>query len=346
MYGTILPMNGWLVINSFAQTGESLNLFELLKEAAERAGIRLETLRTVDLASPINGTDRTPGPGYRPSYPINGADRTPGTGNIPSSPVNGEQSDGPPEKGSGDGSPENKADPGFVLFWDKDVLLARTLEARGMRLFNRAQAIETCDSKALTAIALKDQGVPQPLTFISPKTFEYFGYNDPAFLSVYEEALGYPYVIKEEFGSFGLGVHLVGNRAEAEALVGKLGAKTFIAQRFIRESAGRDLRIYVVGGRVIASMIRENKNDFRSNVFQGGTGLSHSPSPEEEALAIRAAEAVNCDFCGVDLLIGGNDPLVCEVNSNAHFTGLLRCTGINVADSIFRHIFENVRRSS
>ena len=296
-------MNGWLVINSFAQTAESLKLFELLKEAAARTGTELKTLRTVELASPINGARDA-------------------------------------------GIPEEKANPDFVLFWDKDVLLARTLEAMGMRLFNRAQAIETCDSKALTAITLQERDVRQPLTFISPKTFEYFGYNDPAFLSVYEEALGYPYVIKEEFGSFGLGVHLVGNRSEAEELIGRIGSKTFIAQKFIRESAGRDLRIYVVGGQVIASMLRENKNDFRSNVFQGGKGFKHSPSPEEEALAIKAAEAVNCDFCGVDLLIGDNGPLVCEVNSNAHFTGLLKYTGINVADSIFRHIFENVRRSS
>lgn len=307
-------MNGWLVINSFAQTEGSLKQFGLLKKAAEDKGIGLRTVRTVEVSSPVNPTL---GQSLAPFNPHE-SDR------INSS------------------SPR----PDFILFWDKDVLLAQVLESRGFRLFNTAKAIETCDSKALSTIALNERGIPMPKTFISPKTFEYFGYNDLSFLSVYEEAFGYPYVIKEEFGSFGLGVYLVRNRLEAEEQVKKLGFKTFIAQEYIQESSGRDLRLYVVGGQVRASMLRENRDDFRSNIFQGGTGTAYTPSPEEEALAIKAAEAAGCDFCGVDLLIGGNEPLVCEVNSNAHFTGLLSCTGVNMADQILDHIISTITSSA
>ncbi|MCR5303177.1 MAG: RimK family alpha-L-glutamate ligase [Lachnospiraceae bacterium] len=233
--------------------------------------------------------------------------------------------------------------PDFVIFWDKDVLLARRLEQAGLRLFNSASAIETCDSKALCAIALSRENVPAPRTYISPKTFEYFGYNDLSFLSEYGESLGYPYVIKEEFGSFGLNVSLVKNREEAAERVEKMGFRTFVAQEYIEESAGHDLRCYVVGDRVVASMLRENKNDFRSNIFQGGQGTAYEISPEEEELAVMACRAVGCDFCGVDILVGeGISPLVCEVNSNAHFTGLLRCTGINMAPHIIGYVRDHV----
>ncbi|MCR4792267.1 MAG: RimK family alpha-L-glutamate ligase [Lachnospiraceae bacterium] len=230
--------------------------------------------------------------------------------------------------------------PDFVIFWDKDILLARRLEKAGLRLFNPSESIEVCDDKGQTAIALMDKGIRTPLTFLSPKAYPSFGCTDLSFLDKAEEALGYPMVIKENRGSFGKQVHLVHDRAEAEALIAGFKEHPFIMQEFIEESKGRDVRINVVGGKVVASMYRYNDNDFRSNITNGGSMKSFEADPAQAKEAIKACEAIGLDFAGVDVLFGKDGPIICEVNSNPHFKTTLECTGINMAEHIMAHILE------
>ncbi len=226
----------------------------------------------------------------------------------------------------------------FVLFYDKDVMLARALEARGVRLFNRASAIELCDDKALTHMALSGQA-PMPLTYCAPFTYENIGYNDLDFVSKMFDSLGSPLVIKEVYGSFGQQVYLAHDEAEAARILASVGGKRVIFQEFIKESAGRDLRLNVVGGRVIAAMERWSEHgDFRANISNGGSMKKHIPTAAEEALALRTAKLLGLDFCGVDLLIKDGSPMLCEVNSNAHFKSIMSCTGVNAADEIMAHI--------
>jgi len=113
--------------------------------------------------------------------------------------------------------PENinwRERPEFVLFWDKDVNLARMLEREGFRVFNNADGIEACDDKALTFIRLKNKNIKMPKTFIAPMTFDK-EYKDYTFLLQVEGSLGYPMVIKENKGSFGEQVYLVNSYYEA-----------------------------------------------------------------------------------------------------------------------------------
>ena len=230
----------------------------------------------------------------------------------------------------------------FVLFYDKDVRLASQLEKRGMRLFNSSRAIELCDDKSLTHIAL-DGEVDMPATYIAPFTYENIGYTDLGFVDRMFSALGSPLVIKEAFGSFGQQVYLAHDPEEAAAILKKTGGKRVIFQEFIGKSAGRDLRLNVVGGRVIAAMERWSENgDFRANVTLGGSMRPHTPTPEEERIALKAAEVLGLDFCGVDLLVEDGTPLLCEVNSNAHFKSIEQCTGVNAADEILAHIVRSV----
>lgn len=226
----------------------------------------------------------------------------------------------------------------FCLFWDKDVSLARRLESAGLPLFNCASAVEICDDKMRTALAFQAKKLPMPKTVFAPKTFETVGYTDFSFLDKAEQALGYPMIIKEAFGSFGQQVYLCENRAQAESTVRALGAKPFLMQEFIRESRGKDLRVNVVGGVAVCGMKRKNERDFRSNVTGGGKAEAHSLSAEEKSLAIAACEAVGADFAGVDLLFGANGMLVCEINSNPHFKSTLECTGVDLSDYIMRHV--------
>lgn len=237
----------------------------------------------------------------------------------------------------------NEALPPFAIFWDKDVRLAKTLEAAGMKLFNSAGAIELCDDKSLTHIALMNR-VPQPKTVLIPLTFPRVGYTDCAFLEKIADYLGFPFVIKQCFGSFGAGVYLARNMDEAKAALMKTAGGAAIAQQYIASSFARDIRAYVVGDKVAAAMLRHNESgDFRANVAQGGKADAYTLNEAQAALAVKTARILGCTFAGVDLLFGENGEMtVCEVNSNAHFAGISAATGVNIADKIIEAVAQRI----
>ncbi len=230
----------------------------------------------------------------------------------------------------------NRGLPDFVLFWDKDIVLAKRLEAMGLRLFNSSRAIEVCDNKALTYIALEGK-VPMPKTIPAPMTYRNIGYNNTDFVKKAGKYLGYPFIIKECFGSFGYQVYMAESPEQAERIV-KSTSEPLIFQKFIAESRGRDIRINVVGGKAEASMLRRNDNDFRANITNGGVMEKYIPSAEEISLAERVCRILDLDFGGVDILMSKDGPLLCEVNSNAHFKNIYDCTGINIADKIGEYV--------
>lgn len=229
---------------------------------------------------------------------------------------------------------ENKPD--FVLFWDKDIPLAKRLEKMGLRLFNSATAIENCDNKALTYIELKGI-VKMPKTIIAPMTYRNIGYNNTDFVKNSINTLGLPVVIKECFGSFGQQVYLAKSYEKAIDIV-KNTNEPLIFQEFIAESKGKDIRINMVGNNAVASMLRYNDNDFRANITNGGSMKNYTPTEKEIEIAQKVCKVLNLDFGGVDILFGKDGPIVCEVNSNAHFKNIYDCTGVNVADYIGDYI--------
>ena len=231
----------------------------------------------------------------------------------------------------------------FVLFYDKDIRQAARLEAAGLLVFNSARAIALCDDKTLTWLALQRAGVRQPDTVLCPQTFPGIGYGDMDFLEGVGAQLGWPMVIKEGCGSFGEQVYLAQSQTQASEILRHIGAKPALFQRFIAHSAGRDRRLFVVGGQVIAAIERRNQQgDFRANIEHGGVARACTPTAQESTLALAACRALGLDFGGVDLLEDENGPMVCEVNSNAHFAGLLEATGVNPADHIMQYIRRKV----
>ena len=228
--------------------------------------------------------------------------------------------------------------PDFALFWDKDYLLAKRLETAGIPLFNNAEAVRVCDDKMLTAVALQGK-VRMPRTVLAPKTFEGVGYTDRAFLRQAAQSLGFPLVVKEAFGSFGAQVYLAQGEADLHRIVDNIGWKPFLLQEFVHTSKGKDVRINVVGGEVFCAILRHNPNDFRSNITGGGTGTEYAPTKAQAQLAIDACHALGLDFAGVDVLFGeGDQPILCEVNSNPHFKSTLDCTGKDMSVAIVRYI--------
>ena len=292
---------GWLIVNHFLQTGKFNEIYDWLLAAANKVGCRLDKKTNAEVLACISD-------------------------------------------GTLLGLTASKDRPDFILFWDKDVRLAKTLEGLGFRLFNRADAIAACDDKSLTFSKLamfKDTyPIPMPKTVLAPMTYANIGYHgDLAFLDLIEEQLSYPMVIKECFGSFGAQVYLAQNRTEVETITEQCAGKPLIFQEFIQSSFGRDLRLEVVGGKVVATMLRTHDSDFRANITNGGKMSPYTPSQEARTLAINVCKALNLDFAGVDLLFGSNDePILCEVNSNAHFKNIYTCTGVNAADKIMEHI--------
>lgn len=223
----------------------------------------------------------------------------------------------------------------FVLFWDKDINLAKRLEGQGLPVFNSSSAIAKCDDKARTYIEL-DGVVPQPETLIAPKC--YFKSDMTEFVDRAVDILGLPVVFKECFGSFGAQVHLCNSKDEIFFLITE---KPFILQKYIKESSGRDKRLEIVDGECVSAVFRENKNDFRSNVTNGGRMTVCVPDKKEIKTAVKACEKLGLTFGGVDLLENGD---VCEVNSNAHIINIMNTSKTDIAPLILGAIEKRISR--
>lgn len=221
----------------------------------------------------------------------------------------------------------------FVLFWDKDISLAKRLEKMGLPVFNSSDSIAKCDDKARTYIELEGV-IPQPETLIAPKC--YFKSDMTDFVDRAVEILGLPLVFKECFGSFGAQVHLCNSKEE---ILSHITEKPFILQKFIKESTGRDKRLEIVDGKCVSAVFRENKNDFRSNVTNGGKMTVCTPDEKEIKTAVIACEKLGLTFGGVDILENGD---VCEVNSNAHIINIMNTSGVDIAPFIFEAIEKRI----
>ena len=227
------------------------------------------------------------------------------------------------------------------VYLDKDKYLSSMLERAGMRLFNSHSAVEACDDKMTTFIALAGSGIPVPETIPAPLCYDADAHPSAAMLDFIEQRLGYPVVVKESYGSLGRGVHLANDRAQLEALAERLKLTPHLFQQFMAKSAGRDIRAIVIGGRCVAAMERKNDGDFRSNIELGGKGSAVQLSDEVMHICERAAGLLGLDYCGIDVL-EGDGPALCEVNSNAFFGGIERVTGKNIAALYARHICDAI----
>lgn len=235
--------------------------------------------------------------------------------------------------------------PDFVVFGDKDILLAKQFETLHIPVFNSSAAIEACDHKGIMYQLLSQHQIRIPRTILSPLIFTKVDEVErDSFRKIIHE-FGFPMIIKEAYGSFGEQVYLVNDEHEMMAKIMKLQGKPFLFQEFISSSYGRDVRLNVVGSEVVTSMYRYSDHDFRANISSGGFMKPYEPTDQEKELAIKAAQAVGASFAGVDILFGNNnEPIVCEVNGNAHIRNIYECTGINVADYMMDYINRYLKR--
>ncbi len=216
-----------------------------------------------------------------------------------------------------------------------DVL--HRLQARGVAVLNPPAAVETCVDKYLASARLKAAGLLVPPTAVCQ--------HADAALEAFA-ALGGDVVVKPLFGSEGRGMVRVADPETAWRVFRTLERTQAVLylQQFVRHP-GWDLRALVVGGRVLAAMRRFARDDWRTNVAQGGRAESVRLSAVQEELALRAAAAVGAPVAGVDLLPGPDGELyVIEANAVPGWRALAPVTGVDVAAELVRFLADGCPR--
>ena len=231
----------------------------------------------------------------------------------------------------------------FVLFFDKDRYTSELIERCGIRVFNSAAATAICDDKMLTHMALAGNGIPMPTTLPGALCYNPNGELSDEYLARAVRLLGLPMVVKECHGSYGEQVYLVRSTDELKQKLTHIKTKGYLLQRFEADSCGKDMRVIVIGGKVVCAMLRQNKRDFRSNIGHGGVATAVDVPKDIAKLCEKAAQIIGLDYCGVDVLLG-REPKLCEVNSNAMFEAMESATGVNVARLYAQHIVNCVER--
>jgi ribosomal protein S6--L-glutamate ligase len=217
--------------------------------------------------------------------------------------------------------------------------VVRQFESRDVYTSAKSIAITRSRDKLRASQVLGKAGVGIPKTVFARETAD--------FESVIELAGGAPLIVKVARGTHGNGVVLAETNKAAKAVMQAFYVEgvNFLVQEFIKESAGTDIRVLVVGSQCVASIQRQSlDDDFRSNTHQGGVGKLVKLTPEEEKMAVRAARAMGLGICGVDMMRSARGPLVLEVNSSASIKTPELLTKRNVAGKIIEYIEKNAKQ--
>lgn len=231
----------------------------------------------------------------------------------------------------------------FVIYLDKDIYLARFIEKCGIRMFNKADFIKLCDDKILTFVACSNLGIRMPKTFAGPLMYRQPQNDDYMFLTTIVKELSYPMIVKKVYGSLGEGVYLVNNYKELSDLYSEIYRNPILFQEYIYSSKGRSLRILIIDGKVFGGFVRFNNADFRSNYGETADGATLENSQKYFDFAQNIADKLNIEYAGIDLLFDENeDPILCEINSNAFFEEFEKVTGLNAARAIVKMIIKKM----
>ncbi|MGJ3251341.1 MAG: 30S ribosomal protein S6--L-glutamate ligase [Elainellaceae cyanobacterium] len=214
--------------------------------------------------------------------------------------------------------------------------VVRQFEMMGVFSANESQAISRSRDKLRCLQILARQGIGLPVTGFAHSTKDIEG--------LIEIVGGAPLVIKLLEGTQGIGVVLAETRQAAQSVIEAFRGleANILVQEFIKEAKGMDIRCFIVGEKVIASMKRQGApGEFRSNIHRGGSAEKIKLTPEERSTAIRAAKAMGLRVAGVDILRSNHGPVVMEVNSSPGLEGIETATGIDVAGRIIEFIEKN-----
>ena len=212
--------------------------------------------------------------------------------------------------------------------------IIRHLERLGVTLINGSNAIDTVKDKLYTQQVLGESNLPVPKTLLV---------RHPIKLEWVEKNLTFPVIIKTLSGSFGAGVFMAEDKKQFKQLLkmAEITKKSYniIVQEFIKDSWGKDLRVFVFNGKVVGCMMRQAvDDDFRANITRGGEGIPYQIDENIEWLGGESARLLGLDIAGVDLLFDNGGYKICEVNSSPGFEGMDKFTHTNIAEDIVNFV--------
>jgi ribosomal protein S6--L-glutamate ligase len=214
--------------------------------------------------------------------------------------------------------------------------VVRQFEMMGVFSLNESVAISRARDKLRCLQLLARRGIGLPVTA--------FAHDPEAARELIDICGGAPLIIKLLEGTQGVGVVLAETEKAAESVIEAFRGLDahILAQEFIAESAGSDLRAFVVGDEVVAAMKRQAaKGEFRANLHRGAKAEAVELSDQERRMALRATKALGLNVAGVDLIRSNDGPLVIEVNASPGLEGIQTATGVDVAMKIITLIEEN-----
>jgi len=236
-----------------------------------------------------------------------------------------------------------KANPVARNFPFKSAFI-RQFELLGVPVVNKEAPVMRAKNKIHTLQVLNKAKVPVPKTYVV---------LDAEYIDDVVRDIGtFPVILKTVSGSHGQGVSIISKKDDLKSIIDLVSSQhvsePLIIQEYVKESRGKDLRIFIVGRRVVGAMerISAKKGEFRSNFHLGGRVKLASLSKKERDIAVKAVKACHLDFAGVDILRTARGPKVIEVNANPGLEGITEATGRDIPGELIKYTVRKVQRKN
>lgn len=213
------------------------------------------------------------------------------------------------------------------------TVIVRQFEINQIYCFNRSDAITKSRDKLWTLQILSGNGISIPTTSFANSFYET--------KDLIKLVGGAPLVVKLLEGTKGIGVVLAENTKAAESVINAFRSlkADILVQQYIKESKGKDIRCFVIGDQVVASMQRiAEEGEFRANIHLGGKGEAIEITDEERQLAINATKLIGLDIAGIDMVRSNTGPKILEVNSSPGLEGIEKATNIDIASKMIEFL--------
>ncbi|MBI4437717.1 RimK family alpha-L-glutamate ligase [Candidatus Uhrbacteria bacterium] len=225
--------------------------------------------------------------------------------------------------------------PNFIEEPSVRTYALQMLTNAGYRVINSAPSSAWAKNKITQHVLFAEQGLPCPRWGVCRRSED---------ILKAAQDIGFPVVLKVVFGTHGKGIFFAPNAETLQPIAEYLAIRDrnpVIVEEFIEEAQRKDVRVFVLGGRILSAMERTAPaGDVRANTSNGGTGSPVILTPEEQDLAVRAATLFDLEIAGVDIIRSARGPLILEANSNPGFKELERVTGKDIAGAIIDYAVE------
>ncbi|MBQ7641033.1 MAG: RimK family alpha-L-glutamate ligase [Acholeplasmatales bacterium] len=199
--------------------------------------------------------------------------------------------------------------PKIALLRGNDMNVSSMLEKRGIKVINSTYTIENCVDK------LKTHNICSKLNIKQIKTYHF---NNLSF-DESVKLVGLPFILKYRFGKQGMNIYIINNIDEYNCILKEINPEDYLLQEYIKTTYGKDVRVFIVGDKVVGACKRENNSDFKSNLAQGGLSYNYELTEELKNNSLKLKRELKGDIISVDYVFGDNELLFCEANTNPGF---------------------------